>query len=83
MWLCSTLARIASGVVLLPRLRNTAVPGTRCSGGLPVVQLVDERAQRALVALAPLGDERPAALPGGEHREHRDADQERQPGPVR
>ena len=32
-WLCSTLARIASGAVSSPRLRNTAVPGTRASGG--------------------------------------------------
>ena len=33
-WLCSTLARIASGVVSSPRLRNTAVPGTRFSVGV-------------------------------------------------
>ncbi len=33
MRLCSTLARIASGVVVLLRLRKTAVPGVRCNGG--------------------------------------------------
>ena len=33
-WRCSTLARIASGAVTLVRLRNTAVPGTRCTGGV-------------------------------------------------
>ena len=32
-WLCSTFARSASGAVSLPRLRKTAVPGTRCNGG--------------------------------------------------
>src|SRR6478672_8549050 len=44
-WLCSTLARIATGAVSFPRLRNTA-------------------------------------LPGGEHRESDDADQQRKPRPV-
>ena len=32
-WLCSTLARIASGALCLPRLRKIAVPGTCSSGG--------------------------------------------------
>src|ERR1700737_2812825 len=31
-WLCSTLARRASGVVCGFALRNTAVPGTRATG---------------------------------------------------
>lgn len=33
MWLCSTFARSARGAVSLPRLRKTAVPGPRYSGG--------------------------------------------------
>ena len=51
MWLCSTLARIASGTVDLPRFRKTAVPGTRSQGRLAAVELVDESPQRALLAL--------------------------------
>ena len=82
-WRCSTLARMASGAVTLLRFRNTAVPGTRGDRVLALVQLVDERAQRALLVLAALGDDRSAALPGGEDREHGDADQQRQPRPVR
>jgi hypothetical protein len=33
-WRCSTLARMASGAVAFVRFRNTAVPGTRCTGGV-------------------------------------------------
>ena len=73
MWLCSTLARIASGVVDLAAVEEDGGAGDALQRGLAVVQLVDERAQRALVVLAPLGDQLAAALPGGEHGEHGDA----------
>ena len=45
-WLCSTLVRIASGAVSLPRLRKTAVPGTRSQRRLTLAQLVDELVER-------------------------------------
>jgi hypothetical protein len=48
-----------------------------------VVELVDERAQRSLLALPALRDERTAALPRGQHSEHGDGDQQRKPGTVR
>jgi hypothetical protein len=48
-----------------------------------VVELVDERAQRSLLALPVPGDERTAALPRGQHSEHGDGDQQRKPGTVR
>ena len=67
-WLCSTLARNASGAVCLPRLRNTAVPGTCRSVRLLVAQLVDELLQRALGAGPLRGDDLAAALPGGHDR---------------
>ena len=39
--------------------------------GLRLVELVDELAQRALVALAPCRDDLAAALPGGQDGERR------------
>ena len=82
-WLCSTFARRASGAVALPRFRKIPVPGARYSGGSAVVQLLDAVVQRSLVERALLGDQHPALLPGGQDGEHRDADDQRKPRPVR
>ena len=48
-----------------------------------VVQLLDGVVQRPLVERALLGDQHPALLPGGQDGEHRDADDQRKPRPVR
>src|SRR5664279_675174 len=82
MWLCLTLARIANGAVALPRLRNTAVPGTRCTGGRRACSSSTNARSEALVMCASLGDHRPAALPRGQHGEHGDRDEQRNPRPV-
>ena len=69
--LCSTLARIASGAVVLPRLRKIAVPGTRCSGGFRACSSVDEFRERSLRVDPLLRDEFAASLPGGQDGERR------------
>ena len=79
---CSTFARIASGAVVLPRFMNTAVPGTRTTGGSCARQLVDELLQRALDASRAGGDQFAPAEPGDHHREQRPARSQRQPGAV-
>jgi hypothetical protein len=78
---CSTSARMPSGVVALPGLRNTAVPGERYTGS-PLSQLLDEVAQRALLLGAVGGDDLAAALPRGQQREHDQRDREREPAAV-
>src|SRR4249920_1835394 len=78
MWLCSTFARIASGAVVLPRLRKTAVPGTRCNGG-DIAWSCSTNARRELSAS---GDELAAALPRRHHGERHDADQQGEPASV-
>ena len=50
--------------------------------GPAAVQRVDELLQRSLVLLAPEGDQFPPALPGGQHGEHEQPDEQRQPRPV-
>ena len=57
------------------RRRLVAVEEDRRAGGplqrrAPLVQRVDELAQRALLALAPRGDQLAPALPGRQHGEH-------------
>ena len=82
-WLCSTLARMASGAVALPRLRKIAVPGTRGSGGfLSCSSSMNSRSDPSSRWRC-AADQLPPLLPGGEDGEHQDADGERQPGPVR
>ena len=81
-WLCSTLARIASGAVSLPRLRKTAVPGTTVQQRLPC--RAARRRTRAAIppAFAFRGDDLAAALPGGHDGERGEADEQRQPRAV-
>ena len=66
--MCSAHVRIARGAVCFPRLRNTAVPGTRTNGGR-VPKLVDEFAERSL-GLLPRRccDVLTSALPRGHRR---------------
>ena len=81
-WVCSTSARSASGVVSLSRQRKTATPGMRTSGGCLDGETVEEVVQRSLLGDAIPSDDHLAAAPVDHHDRQQEPDRQRQPGAV-
>ena len=81
-WLCSTLARIASGAVSLAAVEEHRRARDAQQRRLPVASSSTNSRSGPSACSRARGDDLAAALPGRHHGERDDADQQRQPCAV-